>query len=158
MKFPSVKRIVYSTCSIHPAENEHVVSKALESSEAELVGFRLAPRSEVLSGWPRRGIPKEMSVNDAECLVRCSPGEDATNGFFVSCFVRQSREESTNLGKRSRPSVNPGIDGGETGERGEGIIHTEKSTDKQKRKRPKKKRRVSVSPEPRPRNTLPTSS
>jgi len=67
-------------------------------------------------------------------------GKMQQTDFFVSCFVRQSREESTNLGKRSRPSVNPGIDGGETGERGEGIIHTEKSTDRQKRKRPKKKK------------------
>ena len=24
----------------------------------------------------------------ASALVRCLPGEDATNGFFVSCFVR----------------------------------------------------------------------
>jgi putative methyltransferase len=28
-------------------------------------------------------------VEDAAALVRCSPGEDATNGFFVSCFVRK---------------------------------------------------------------------
>jgi len=82
MKFPSVKRIVYSTCSIHPAENEHVVSKALESSEAELVSFRLAPRSEVLSGWPRRGIPKEMS---GKCVHR-SVRETCQSVAVVRCF------------------------------------------------------------------------
>ena len=27
---------------------------------------------------------------DTEAIVRCSPGEDGTNGFFVSCFVRRS--------------------------------------------------------------------
>lgn len=27
-------------------------------------------------------------VGQAASLVRCSPGEDATNGFFVSCFIR----------------------------------------------------------------------
>ena len=26
----------------------------------------------------------------ADSLVRCSPGEDGTNGFFVSLFVRRS--------------------------------------------------------------------
>lgn len=35
--------------------------------------------------------------DDAESLVRCSPGEDATNGFFVSLFVRK-QESAT--GKR----------------------------------------------------------
>ena len=29
-------------------------------------------------------------IDDAESLVRCSPGEDATNGFFVSMFVRET--------------------------------------------------------------------
>ena len=154
-----------------------MVSKALKSSEAMLNGFRLAPRSQVLPSWHRRGIHKEMVsgmclrfvyttdisigggcslllADDAECVVRCSPGEDATNGFFVSCFVRQSLEELTRLGKRSRPSVNLGNDEGETGERGEGIIHMEKTTDRQKRKRPKKKK-ISTESESRPRDTLP---
>ena len=28
---------------------------------------------------------------DTEAIVRCSPGKDGTNGFFVSCFVRRSK-------------------------------------------------------------------
>jgi hypothetical protein len=36
----------------------------------------------------------------ADCLIRCSPGEDATNGFFVSCFVRASNREDTRKRKR----------------------------------------------------------
>lgn len=116
----------------------------------------------MLPNWHRRGIPEEMATgkrivrsvrklskcrslaDHAECLIRCSPGEDATNGFFVSCFVRQSRGELTHLGKRSQPSVNPGTNEGDTGERGEGIIHMEKDTDGQERKRPKKKRKSSM--------------
>lgn len=30
----------------------------------------------------------DIYIGDASSLVRCVPGEDATNGFFVSCFVR----------------------------------------------------------------------
>ncbi|KAL1949306.1 hypothetical protein VTO73DRAFT_8187 [Trametes versicolor] len=93
MTFPSVKRIVYSTCSVHAIENEHVVRQAIKSEEAANGHFRLGRREEVLPVWHRRGIPEEMDdPADAEAVVRCSPGEDATNGFFVSLFVRTSEE------------------------------------------------------------------
>jgi len=88
MKFPAVEKIVYSTCSVHPEENERVVSAALRSTEATAGGFRLAPRSAVLPAWSRRGKPGILSDTDTEAVVRCSPGEDLTNGFFVSCFIR----------------------------------------------------------------------
>lgn len=57
---PAVERIVYSTCSIHAAENEDVVSQVLASDEAQSGGFFLADRGEVLPTWPRRGIPEKM--------------------------------------------------------------------------------------------------
>ncbi|KAH9481642.1 25S rRNA (cytosine-C(5))-methyltransferase rcm1 [Psilocybe cubensis] len=90
MRFPNVKKIVYSTCSIHATENERVVCNALESEEAVAGSFQLAPQTEVLPTWPRRGYPEEMtsSPDQASSLVRCLPGEDATNGFFVSCFIK----------------------------------------------------------------------
>ncbi|KAF8150771.1 S-adenosyl-L-methionine-dependent methyltransferase [Crassisporium funariophilum] len=89
MRFPSVKRIVYSTCSIHATENEHVIRDVLKSEEAKAGTFVLAPQNEVLPEWPRRGYPEELeSPEHALSLVRCLPGEDATNGFFVSCFVK----------------------------------------------------------------------
>ncbi|KAJ7746636.1 S-adenosyl-L-methionine-dependent methyltransferase [Mycena metata] len=95
MKFPKAARIVYSTCSVHATENERVVRAALLSDEAAAGPFRLAPREDVLPEWHRRGMPDEMTVpEDATSLIRCSPGEDATNGFFVSCFVRQEVEVS----------------------------------------------------------------
>jgi len=81
-----------------------------------------------------------LLTGGAECVVRCSPGEDATNGFFVSCFVRQSQGELTRLGKRSRPSVRHDADEGEAGERSEGVIHMEKSVDGQNRSWPKKRK------------------
>ncbi|EEB87810.1 hypothetical protein MPER_14687, partial [Moniliophthora perniciosa FA553] len=48
MKFPNIKRIAYSTCSIHATENERVVCAALKSDEALAKNFTLAPRDEVL--------------------------------------------------------------------------------------------------------------
>lgn len=90
MKFPHVQKIVYSTCSIHATENEHVISHALQSDEAKNSHFKLAPRNDVLPTWNRRGHADEMKgTSDADSLIRCSPGEDGTNGFFVSCFIRE---------------------------------------------------------------------
>jgi putative methyltransferase len=59
--------MVYSTCSIHPEENEQVVAAALRSTEAIAGGFRLAPRSAVLPEWPRRGQPGNL--DDAGWLL-----------------------------------------------------------------------------------------
>ncbi|KDQ57244.1 hypothetical protein JAAARDRAFT_35863 [Jaapia argillacea MUCL 33604] len=105
MKFRSVVKIVYSTCSIHAVENEQVVSQALKSDEARAGKFGLASRSQVLPLWHRRGVPTEMDdPTHAECVVRCSPGEDGTNGFFVACFVK---EAGNNDLKRKRDSFVP---------------------------------------------------
>lgn len=131
MKFPKVSRIVYSTCSVHATENEGVVGAALLSDEAKAGPFCLAPREEVLPMWHRRGVPEEMAVpEDAASLVRCSPGEDATNGFFVSCFVR---------GAQSTPSNKRKADG-EEGE--EGSDATEKPRRKKKKKKNKQKQAI----------------
>ncbi|OXB36785.1 nuclear protein [Cryptococcus neoformans] len=88
-KFPSAQRIVYSTCSIHPEEDERVVMAALQSNTAKENGWCLATRESVLPKWERRGRPEEMQGDEelANGVIRCLP-EDKTNGFFVSCFVR----------------------------------------------------------------------
>ncbi|RPD61175.1 S-adenosyl-L-methionine-dependent methyltransferase [Lentinus tigrinus ALCF2SS1-7] len=107
MTFPSVQRIVYSTCSVHAIENEHVVRQALKTEEATTGGFRLARRNQVLPNWHRRGFPEKLDdpVN-ADALVRCSPGEDATNGFFVSLFVRGDEDDASEraMKKRKEPA------------------------------------------------------
>ena len=96
-----------------------MVMAALRSNEAKC--FRLAPRTDVLPDWPRRGIVDEMGGNSgkfeatpnrplmhsnthfysdaAESLIRTSPEHDRTNGFFVACIVRIGSEQSV-LGKR----------------------------------------------------------
>ncbi|KAF8207171.1 S-adenosyl-L-methionine-dependent methyltransferase [Mycena galopus ATCC 62051] len=110
MKFPKVSRIVYSTCSVHATENEHVVRAALLSDEAVVGPFHLATQEDVLPKWPRRGIPAEMTEpEDAAPLIRCSPGEDATNGFFVSCFVR--KEALSNKRKAEVEAEDDGMSG-----------------------------------------------
>jgi putative methyltransferase len=34
---------------------------------------------------------RSLMKDDASSLVRCLAGEDATNGFFVACFVKDER-------------------------------------------------------------------
>ncbi|KAJ2759139.1 hypothetical protein H4S06_002368, partial [Coemansia sp. BCRC 34490] len=52
--------------------------------------FGLAPASDVIPTWPRRGLETAagLTKDQAACLVRTLP-EDGTNGFFVAGFVRQ---------------------------------------------------------------------
>ncbi|KAI9593119.1 S-adenosyl-L-methionine-dependent methyltransferase [Syncephalis fuscata] len=86
-KFPSVKRISYSTCSVHHQENEQVVVNALASTNQ----FELAPRSQVLPTWTHRGeIVDGLTKEQADSLVRAVPDQDYTNGFFVACFQRKA--------------------------------------------------------------------
>lgn len=81
---------MYSTCSIHPEENEHVVKTILKNHPE----FELAPRDSILPTWNRRGIPSEIDDRKdlADRLVRTIPAEDLTNGFFVSCFIRKQQQ------------------------------------------------------------------
>ena len=115
LSFPHVKRVVYSTCSVHAEENEIVVVKALVKSREAGWGFRLKdalPKevwktrggsSEVGKTMPvltDHGGAEEVNRGDAElnaetsfhldrCL-RASPSTDFTNGFFVALFERDS--------------------------------------------------------------------
>ena len=100
--FPAARKITYSTCSTYAQENEHVVMKALASSQARECGWRIMRRSEQISGmkaWDIRGnlqdctnLDIEMSGNVetiAEACIRCNKNtEQGTQGFFVAAFVR----------------------------------------------------------------------
>lgn len=83
LHFPNVHRVVYSTCSVHREENEEVVVKALQQCPC----WHLTKR---LPQWPHRGLPEVdgLTEQQADCLIRCDPHRDCTNGFFVACFER----------------------------------------------------------------------
>ncbi|XP_068759365.1 28S rRNA (cytosine-C(5))-methyltransferase-like isoform X1 [Montipora capricornis] len=80
LSFPLVKRVVYSTCSVHQEENEDVVQAALKANSDS---FTL---EHCLPSWTHRG---KAVFQGAEKCIRASPTEDYTNGFFVALFVRK---------------------------------------------------------------------
>jgi putative methyltransferase len=88
LSFPSVKRVVYSTCSHHAEENEQVVTAVLN----ETSGWCVLPRNQQPKGiktWSRRGLPDQTSSKDvAEACIRCEKGTDHTIGFFAVGFIR----------------------------------------------------------------------
>lgn len=91
MRFPSARRITYSTCSVHAAENEHVVLAVLESDVATKRGWGVENRDKNnFKMWERRGLIEECGGDDgvAQGCIRCNPWEDGGIGFFVVPFVR----------------------------------------------------------------------
>lgn len=88
LNFPAAECVVYSTCSIHPEENELVVKRLLQDEQVKSQGWRLRPRSKVLPNWSRRGLEDELEKNQAESCVRALPKVDGGIGFFAACFER----------------------------------------------------------------------
>lgn len=89
LSFPRVRRVAYSTCSVHVAENEAVVAAALDGDAsappARSAGWRLATP---LPAWPTRGVRGgPLADADADAVVRAGAG-DETDGFFVAVFER----------------------------------------------------------------------
>lgn len=93
-KFPSARKITYSTCSIHAEENELVVQQALQSVVAKERGWRILKREEQVRGmreWPVRGSKEACAEDDklADSCIRAHKGDEhGTMGFFVAAFIR----------------------------------------------------------------------
>ncbi|KAK7562476.1 S-adenosyl-L-methionine-dependent methyltransferase, partial [Phyllosticta citricarpa] len=114
MAFARARRITYSTCSVHAAENEHVALRALGSDVARRRGWRVLRRDEQVDGmrrWGVRGVMGEQGLEGvdvdvdvdrsvlAEACLRCEKGtEEGTMGFFVVGFVRDGEEEEEEMG------------------------------------------------------------
>jgi putative methyltransferase len=94
LSFPSVERVVYSTCSYHTEEDEQVVKAVLNETEGWRV-LRREEQPEGLRNWPRRGQSEECDSEDiAHGCIRCEKGTDGTIGFFAVGFVRDTHPEN----------------------------------------------------------------
>lgn len=93
LSFPSIHKVVYSTCSVHSVENENVVERVLSKMQHK---FDLEC---VLPDWLCRGL---SSFPCGEKCLRLSPETTRTNGFFVACFVRRDNTRSAGSTNTSR--------------------------------------------------------
>lgn len=74
-------RLLYSTCSLEPEENESIVSRFLEANQNfELVAFTSGEQVEVSKG-----------------IARIWPQVYGTDGFFCALMERRSREDAEGL-------------------------------------------------------------
>lgn len=94
-KFPDVKRVVYSTCSINCEENEKVVEQVLASvnTDASSPIFEVVD-NKLKSKWIHHGS------QDFEWGPRCiyaTPDVDFTTGFFIAVFERVQPDENNIL-------------------------------------------------------------
>lgn len=98
LTFPTVQRLVYSTCSLSQEENEDVVREALQQSSG---AFRLVP---VLPSWPHRGLG---TFPGAEHCLRASPTTTLTGGFFIAVIERTDVPSSPSLAEAPAPEPVP---------------------------------------------------
>ncbi|XP_071876755.1 nop2/Sun-like domain containing protein 5 [Bombus fervidus] len=83
LNFPNVKRIVYSTCSIRPEENEQVIDEILENVQD---AYKLSSMKDLLNENWLNFSSKKYNCSD-KCLYANSD-IDLCNGFFVAVFER----------------------------------------------------------------------
>ncbi|XP_059060693.1 28S rRNA (cytosine-C(5))-methyltransferase [Achroia grisella] len=102
--FPKAKRIVYSTCSLFPEENERVITNVVKTSRAK---WRVQDVKELLKGnWNNIGSGMYGSMGN-RCLY-ARPDSDLTIGFFLAVLDRDEKDlekgqksESTDSGQNN---------------------------------------------------------
>ncbi|NXN37379.1 NSUN5 methyltransferase, partial [Rhinoptilus africanus] len=120
--FPALRRLVYSTCSLHREENEDVVHAVLQEWGS---AFRLV---NAFPSWPCRGL---AAFPSAEHCLRASPADTLTHGFFVAVLERWGEGAAAPSSLPAAAAENP--------LHGEG---TAPGSAPKKRKRKRKKQRV----------------
>ncbi|KAM5351484.1 hypothetical protein ACJ41O_004207 [Fusarium nematophilum] len=99
-RFPSARKITYSTCSVHVQENERVVMRALQSVIAKERNWRILLRTDQVSGmrdWPVRGLSSACGDDNdvAEACIRSYKDDgQGVMGFFVAAFVRLGAQDA----------------------------------------------------------------
>jgi 16S rRNA (cytosine967-C5)-methyltransferase len=75
-------RLVYSTCSMEPEENEQVVNETLRATN----GFQRNPTSESADGLKDKLVSgrEEQNLFDRDGYFRTTPGALETDGFFAA--------------------------------------------------------------------------
>lgn len=83
MNFPTVKKVIYSTCSLHHEENEEVIDEVLTNVKD---AYRLVPVKDLLENNWTNFSSKKYKCGD-KCLYS-QPNVDLCNGFFIAIFER----------------------------------------------------------------------
>ncbi|XP_063821513.1 28S rRNA (cytosine-C(5))-methyltransferase [Ostrinia nubilalis] len=136
--FPNAKRIVYSTCSIYPEENERAVSNAVKNSRSN---WKVLDAKELMKGqWNNFGSGM-YGVIGTKCLY-ARPDSDFTTGFFLAVLERgQKGSENSN---KEKVKSNKNADSKSTIEEEDNCENTSKTvTDEegQKSENPSKKKK-----------------